>query len=188
MHNAKVAIGWDFLRRYSTIIVDTNGIRKKLLYQGPLNTLVRQVKVASSTSSMATVILAPVLLHYLGADSWSWLSNLFFLGGVSATSLGQHWWTGRILRKYVLYAHKVLDTTKADADGSNLGLKPDDLIELETMDWIGRVKKTAYFVRDLKVISPGLVEVRTNQSHLYMVPDLPSTAPDLSNLLKKHPQ
>lgn len=79
--HAVLLLGARPLSTSATSLVAARGSVGATLYTGPLNELVSKVKRASLASSGVAVLGTPLGLHYLGPESWSWASNLFFLLG-----------------------------------------------------------------------------------------------------------
>lgn len=76
-------VGSRVMSTFRTSIVDSQGRISVILYTGPLNGLIFKLKRVSLASGALTLLGAPLGLYYLGPESWSWVSNTFFLIGGS---------------------------------------------------------------------------------------------------------
>lgn len=73
---------------------------------------------------------------------------------VAAVSAGQFFLVNRVLKRYVLRGYQLVVDDHGSA--ATPPLSPEDqLVELETMDWLGRVQRRAIFMRDLQVYGPA---------------------------------
>src|SRR4051812_38680973 len=70
-----------FTQTAPRIVVGTDGSAREPLYTGAMNSLVSRIRRTGLVGAGAGIIGAPLLLHYIGSDAWSWASNLFFVGG-----------------------------------------------------------------------------------------------------------
>lgn len=69
------------------IVAGLDGSRREMLYQGPMNSFVSRLRNASVLGAGASILAAPLALHYFGGGSWPWASNAFFLVGGECGSL-----------------------------------------------------------------------------------------------------
>lgn len=165
----------------NTVVVDTDGTQRQVLYTGPISGLVRKTKLASVLSAGTSVIAAPLIIKYFGSDTWSFVSNFFFCSGITAASAGQMWATDHVLKSYVIRAFQLKNRGSPDEQS----LSQDQLIEFETLDWLGRPCRRALFVRDLYLSGDGELTSKTTGDKFTFCPSICRTSPVLSEMFSK---
>lgn len=104
---------------------------------------------------------------------------------VAAVSLGQFVVFSRLIKRYVIRGYQIDADPQPPSPSPSLQNPKDQLIELETMDWLGRVRKRAIFVRDLHAYGPAeLICKSTGERFVFCTHEcLPLTSP-LVNVFK----
>jgi hypothetical protein len=79
---------WQSPESVAKIMVADLHQSKELVYTGPVNSLIRRLQLALTTTAVGSVVAGPLLLHYL-TQGWSLGSQTFFC--LSGTKIFIKW-------------------------------------------------------------------------------------------------
>ncbi|PJF16853.1 hypothetical protein PSACC_03347 [Paramicrosporidium saccamoebae] len=141
------------------VLVDTDGTHRQVLYTGPMNSLVSRAKVTSLISAGTSILAAPLIIR--------------------AAAGGQLWATSGILGRYVVHAYQLKSSSGSE---DNIPLQ-DQLIELESYDWTGRLRRRAFFIRDLYMSNTGELTSRSSGDRYTFCPHICQQSPILNEIM-----